>query len=84
MSLRITLSAICDQCGKEICRADDVKVTHISSVWHDMRSPYGKPKIMMVVERYRRASFTYCLPCADSAGAQAKSIISAVIEKTKP
>lgn len=85
MSLRISMVVICDGCGKEIVRADDVKITNVTHQWSTWRHAFvlergrveSRPKFM-VVERYRRASRTFCLPCADG---QPIALASAGVKK---
>lgn len=83
MSLKITMQVFCDSCGKEICRADDVKITDVAHTWGKIRNPYHRdPKLLMAVERFHKTPLTYCLQCADApCNSPAKG---AVERKAKP
>lgn len=64
----------CDECGAEIQRNDDVKITNVTRVWAEWRrGGWGRNArpAMMITERYMKTPAVCCLACADGAAVPA-------------
>lgn len=74
MALKISMVVTCDQCGAEIHRSDDVKITRVPMLWAEWRrggwGRNAKPEFM-TQERYMKTPLVYCLACADGVAAPA-------------